>query len=318
VNVVTEQPVLFGTERNLVGIVTVPDAGVAANRLGAIFLNAGVVHRVGPNRLYVNCARALAKLGFVSARFDLPGIGDSPPRRDAKPFEQAAVEETVQAMSDLEQRCGVGRFVLIGLCSGAVVSFNTALADARVVGTVLINPQGFGGSHEFISYVVGRGATRRYLQKLFSARSWRRALTGRSDYRHGLALLASLWKSARRTQAAVTDFSRDLAGGFRGLADRGVRVLLACSGGDYSLDYLEVIMGPEFKRLDRRGLHSATLPSGDHSLTMWRSQQMFLETLQSWALTLAEAERPLPRIAPSPIPEPPPQMARATAGGASQ
>src|SRR5262245_62013798 len=143
-----EHPLLLGTERNLVGIVTEPSPGSRPNGLGAIFVNAGVVHRVGPNRLYVNAARELAGRGIYYARFDLPGIGDSPARRDATPFDQAAVEETRAAMSRLADTYGVNRFVLAGLCSGAVVSFATAVADDRVAGAVLINPQGFGASPE--------------------------------------------------------------------------------------------------------------------------------------------------------------------------
>ena len=282
-----EQPLFVGTERTLVGIVTPPDPGVRPNGLGAVFINAGVVHRVGPNRLYVTTARALARQGYVSLRFDLPGIGDSPPRRDSKPFEQAAVEETRAAMSQLHEQYGVSRFALVGLCSGAVVSFNAAVADQRVVGTVLLNPQGFGGSPEFIAYVLDRGHTRRYADKLFSPRSWRRLLTGRSDYRYALRLLTKRWSARRKPAAAVAEVGRSLAGDFRGLAQRGVSMLLACSGGDYSLDYLDVIMGPEFRRLDRRTLRIHGLPPADHSLTMSTSQQSFLDAVQSWAESLS-------------------------------
>ncbi|HEY5972738.1 MAG TPA: hypothetical protein VIT22_12400, partial [Pseudoxanthomonas sp.] len=44
-----------------------------------VLLNAGLIHRVGPFRLYVRLARELAESGFDVLRFDLPGIGDGQP-----------------------------------------------------------------------------------------------------------------------------------------------------------------------------------------------------------------------------------------------
>lgn len=282
-----ERPLFFGTEGTLVGIVSEPDAA-SSNGFAAILVNAGVVHRVGPNRLYVTAARDLARQGFVSVRFDLPGIGDSPARRDAKPFEQAAVEEVRQVMSQLQDRYGVDRFVLIGLCSGAAVSFNTANVDDRIAGAVLINPQGFGGSPELISYVTERGQARRHVSKVFRLASWRRALTGQSNYRQWFSLFAK-GVAMSRPPAKVAEVASGLAGEFHGLSSRGVRLLLACSGGDYSIEYLEAILGPAFRGIDRRTLHVQGLPAGDHSLTLTVSQRMFMEALRHWAAALVSA-----------------------------
>jgi len=87
-----EEAVLFGKTRSLVGIITDPHTVVNAhNHPAIVLLNAGVLHRVGPNRLYVKIARKLASAGFVVLRFDLSGIGDSKARRDNLPlsFERA-------------------------------------------------------------------------------------------------------------------------------------------------------------------------------------------------------------------------------------
>ena len=57
----TEEAVLFGTTQSLVGILSQPPREEAPRGLPAvILLNAGIVHRVGPNRLYVRMARELA------------------------------------------------------------------------------------------------------------------------------------------------------------------------------------------------------------------------------------------------------------------
>ena len=263
---------------------TEPDGGTPA--IGLVVLNAGVVHRVGPNRLSVYAARMLAGEGWLSARFDLSGLGDSPVRRDALPFETAAVAETRAVLSRLEAEYGVRRFVLMGLCSGAVVSFRTAVADQRVVGAVLINPQGFGSDPAWNAEVLSRGRARRFLRKAFSPRSWWRALTGQSDYRLAARVAVERAAAAAGGRARVTDAGQGLQTGFEALKSRGVRLLLTCSAGDYAIDYLEAILGAGLRRLGPPHLQLEMLPAGDHSLTMRVSQEAFLTAVRGWSRTL--------------------------------
>ena len=71
-----EHAIVFGREATSVGIVTEPAAKHTSPSLPAVvILNSGVIHRVGPNRIYVALARDLAALGFPVLRFDLSGIG---------------------------------------------------------------------------------------------------------------------------------------------------------------------------------------------------------------------------------------------------
>ena len=274
----------FGDGGTLVGVVTEPAAGVVP-RAAVVLLNAGVVHRAGPNRMHVEIARGLAAMGFLAVRVDLSGLGDSESRRDSTPFERAAVLETQDVMSALAADYGVTRFVTAGLCSGAVVAFNTAVADERVTGAVLINPQGFVSSAEWNAYIVSRAQARRYWrQKLLSARSWRQALTGKSQYR----LLAGVMKR-RATEMvsrneAVTQVADGLAAQFARLETRGVKLLLACSEGDLGLDYLKAILGRSFGR--SATMATAMLPQGDHSLTMGVSLRRFRSALEGWARPL--------------------------------
>jgi pimeloyl-ACP methyl ester carboxylesterase len=277
----TERAVRFGQQGNLVGIVT-PPAGGAPARAGFVFLNAGVVHRVGPNRMYVTAARRLAQRGFLSVRFDLSGLGDSSSRRDATAFEQAAALDTSDVLSAVQRDYGVDRFVLAGLCSGAVAAFRGALADERVAGAVLLNPQGFVADADWTTYVAARAHARRiWKDKLLSARSWGKALTGKSDYRRLAGLLRDRFAVAGRRDPAVQSIADGLANDFRRLAARGVHFLLACSEGDFGMDYLTEILGPRFARLER--LDTLDLPAGDHSLTLVESQLRFFEGMERWA-----------------------------------
>lgn len=278
---IQERAARFGAYGNLVGIVTPPVGGIPP-RGAFVFLNAGVVHRVGPNRMYVTAARRLAARGFLSVRFDLSGLGDSSSRRDATAFDQAAALDTSDVLSTLQREYGVDRFVLAGLCSGAVAAFRGALADERVVGAVLLNPQGFVLAPEWTTYVAAKAHARRFWRdKLLSPRSWRQALTGKSDYRRIAAVLRDRFGSAGRQDPVVKSIADGLAADFRRLAERGVRFLLACSEGDFGMDYLTEILGPRFARLDH--LDTLQLPAGDHSLTLPESQLRFFEGVESWA-----------------------------------
>src|SRR5688500_20259796 len=69
-----ERAIRFGSGERLVGILTDPADGEDAQRPTAVFVTAGMLHRVGPNRLYVTLARRLARLGVPSMRFDLSEI----------------------------------------------------------------------------------------------------------------------------------------------------------------------------------------------------------------------------------------------------
>ena len=67
-------------EKPLIAITTVaPRRRAEAGQPWVVLLNAGIIHRIGPNRLYVQLARRLASRGHAVLRFDLAGIGDSEP-----------------------------------------------------------------------------------------------------------------------------------------------------------------------------------------------------------------------------------------------
>jgi dienelactone hydrolase len=113
-----------------------------------VFFNAGLLHRVGPHRLYVRLARDLARMGFSSLRVDLAGKGDSP-SRPGLTNQQSAAADYEEILRVLESRLGPGPRVLAGLCSGADNAIRLAPRDPRVVGLLLLDPvcsrdDGFG------------------------------------------------------------------------------------------------------------------------------------------------------------------------------
>ena len=128
----------FGAGERLLGIVTLP-AQPRADALACLFLNAGVVHRIGPHRINVKIARALAGAGIASIRVDLSGMGDSPPAPGAVHSGEQTVRDLQDAMDHLEQTLGVKRFIVFGLCSGAVHAYWLAQRDERVIGLTMFD-----------------------------------------------------------------------------------------------------------------------------------------------------------------------------------
>ena len=179
-----EQAIRFGNSRQLVGIASLPDNPIPVPAI--LFLNAGIIHHVGPSRIYVRLARRLAKMGFTSLRFDFAGVGDSCVRTDSLSIEQAIIDDVRQAMDYLETQSGVSQFILIGHCSGAWAAFLAAGEDERVVGAVLINPE--SGQEDWVEYDYQRKMSRYYenyyaREALLDPQRWKKLLTGKADYR---------------------------------------------------------------------------------------------------------------------------------------
>jgi pimeloyl-ACP methyl ester carboxylesterase len=135
---VLERPVRLGP-LGLFGLVAEPASGPAGGPTVA-FLNAGLLHHVGPARLWVSLARRFAAAGIRSVRFDLSGLGDSPER----PGQARNFSYPKEAISDIADVVGSvcpdgGEVVLIGLCAGAYHAIEGGIA-LGVRGVCAINP----------------------------------------------------------------------------------------------------------------------------------------------------------------------------------
>lgn len=287
-----EEAVLFGETGSLVGILTGPRAAARDLNLPAIvILNAGIVHRVGPNRLSVKLARTLAAMGFVVLRFDFSGIGDSEARADHLPFRMSALREVQEAMDYLAANESNKRFILMGLCSGAKISFRTTCCDPRVVGAVLINCTGHLHDErdvELNALIRNRALTRHYwriaFSSSFSAKNWIKALTGKVDYRRVMGLVASFRPGTilgrkRRVSIRANEVASDL----HRLSERSAHLLHIYSEGDEGLDYLYVMLGEEMKKwVDSGRLALEFIPGTDHAFTLQRDQEHLLNVIQNW------------------------------------
>jgi pimeloyl-ACP methyl ester carboxylesterase len=277
----TETALQFGAGGSLVGIVCEPPFGRREAGLPAVvLLNSGLIHHVGPNRLWVRVARSLAARGFATLRFDLSGIGDSMASADRRPAAERWVAEAGSAMDVLAATRGIERFVLVGNCSGATLAYRTALADRRVVGAALLNPP-------------GRHIARYFLRLMLTNRkSWLRILDSRLRLpRRGR------WTSRGPTRA---DDQRTVdPAGLLELARRDVDLLVASSEWDPGYDF--------FHRRERRRLSAPdaaerialeVIPRSNHEFTLLDNQERLLRTLDGWTERMRE-ERWRPSSQPS-------------------
>lgn len=284
-----ERAIRFGESAKLVGILTETETETERPPPGAILLNAGILHRVGPSRMNVLIARELAAAGFTSLRFDFSGIGDSEPRPDGLHFDESSVLEVREAMDWLERSRGIGEFILIGLCSGADAAYHTAVADPRVVGLVPIDGN---------SYRTWRFYVHRYAPRLLRWESWRNVLTGKTYVGPFLRRLlgrappggGSAGGDGSREQAAV--FQRpippreEMEAWLRALVDRGVEILAIFSG-DLDDRYNHRSQFEDaFRGIDFRGrLRVEFFRDADHTFTDLARKRALLSAIAGWART---------------------------------
>jgi hypothetical protein len=279
---VREKAVRFGTTAPLVGVVTEPlGQAVSPERPAVIFLNSGILHHVGACRMYVNAARALAARGFTVMRFDHAGIGDSEVRREAMPFEQGAIIDTRDAMSHLTSTKGAQKFVLMGLCSGADMSFRVAGQDPRVVGLVQLDAWAYRTAGYYLRH-YGKRARDLGAWTRFAGRLARKALRRGASAAVAERGADTVGAEYRRKFPPREDVARDLGA----LLDRGTRMLYLFSGGqEEHYNYREQYRA-SFRSVNFRDqVRVEYLPDADHLFSGLEHQRFVIEAMTEWMTT---------------------------------
>ena len=203
-----EQAVLFGPRRSLFGVLTTPPAGSARSDLPAIImLNAGTVHRVGSHRLYVPLARRWAQMGFHVFRVDLSGIGDSPVPEGCTEnltYPRDGMDDVRAAMDFLADTTKIGKFVIVGLCSGGDLAFQLGFKEPRVASAIMLNPRTFLVND--LSMVDSYEQARWYQRSVASSDKWKKLLRGDVNIKRALTLAAPKVRDmlVKRARSAVT------------------------------------------------------------------------------------------------------------------
>ena len=137
-----------------------------ADRPAVIMINAGLLHHIGPQRVYTQLARQLNAQGFNSLRFDLSNIGDSLSGQEHD-IDAQTRHDIRSAMDFLERRYQSRRFIVLGICSGADDAFAIAVNDPRIVGAYIIDGHGYRTRRYYLNHFVLH-----YGRRLLSAQKW--------------------------------------------------------------------------------------------------------------------------------------------------
>jgi pimeloyl-ACP methyl ester carboxylesterase len=259
----TSQPVsevvqLFGKEQQLFGIASLPPNGASTSPYAFILLNSGLIHRVGPYRAYVELARRVADSGTLSLRMDHVGVGDGPaPEPGALRMEQVRAE-VAAAMDHLTKVYGINRFILGGICYGALESHKVALGDPRVEALVMLD------SYAYRTPIYYWQAL---LRKALAPRGWP-AIAGRfaESVRQRLAGAPEAPAAATEADEYFTDWpdAQQARAELSSLVERGVRSLFVYTGG-WS-DFVDERQFDEmFPNLRGRGVRVQYLADADHT-----------------------------------------------------
>ena len=233
-----------------------------------MFLNAGRVRRIGPNRFATTFSRKWALAGVRSLRVDLAGIGDSDGRREddeipvpydaAWYHDPAFIGDLDDVLAHLAEHRAAKRFVLIGLCSGATLAYLVGVADQRVVGVEMLNPPD-------LSWDDGAEARRAWRQAVELAREprrWAGARTHRPSVREALrGATLSIQGRVRRGRDSTS-----ILAGLATLTGRGVALGTVFSAGDQGIAYLEEQLGGDYLSvLEQHGMQVHIVDGVDHT-----------------------------------------------------
>lgn len=190
------EPVVFPNKEGLklFGILHRPESEID-RKICILLLSPGVKMRVGPHRLYNKMTEDLVKLGFTVFRFDFAGLGDSegeidePLLADFYSTVQVGryVDDTNAAMNWVQDTLNIERFILSGLCGGAITGLLTGARDSRVEALVGLGiPVILDSSQVDHTRYITEGQVKRlkqgYIRRLLEPKSWIRLLTFRSNY----------------------------------------------------------------------------------------------------------------------------------------
>lgn len=276
-----EQPIFLGADERLLGIITSPDP--ATQRVGApavLLLNAGLIHRVGPNRLNVELARNLGEAGFTAVRFDMSGIGDSDrPSTELSYLEQTMSDltETMDTLSALKNM--PSRFVTVGLCTGAYNCLLAATRDPRIIGAVLID--GY-------AYPTKKYEIRRQLRRVTQGWRWKRYLKRKLG-------IGAPTPPVRNDDVFVFQ-PEDLEAAEFGerlnrLVERGVRLHISYTGyGPQPYNYQNQLWDA-FPDLDRSKISLEYIADANHTFTVPAHRWQLIESIRRWMESEFDSQR---------------------------
>lgn len=296
----------------LYGILEQPETTVKDTAI--LLLSPGIKMRVGPHRMYNKLSKVLVDKGFTVLRYDFYGLGDSEGALDQKILVDVYnsiqngryIDDTIDAMDWLGATYNIDKFVLGGLCGGAITGMLAGSADERVKGLIalgLINV--FEGGEDNFSKFVTEGQLedlkKGYISKLTDIDSWKRIITLKSDFRTIFKILfkpirvisnsirENLTASSKNKIEFVHDESINtnprFAPTFFSMLQQSKKMLLVYSGGDRLLwEFKE-----KFENIYKSHLSDYshiyelhTIPDANHILSLSEWEESMHKLVEEW------------------------------------
>ncbi|MBL8290094.1 MAG: alpha/beta fold hydrolase [Rubrivivax sp.] len=278
---IVESVQVFGPERLLFGVLTTPVSAAAAGpgAVPFVLFNAGVIPRLGPHRMNVKLARALAAQGHPVLRFDLSGHGDSPPASSGGDPQRQGERDLVAALDHLEAATGARRFALIGVCSGAVQAYHVALADPRVAGVLMFDGYWYRSRWSRLVRDV------KHFRATSAHKAWR-GLVERLRVRIGQP------HSAPLTNVYQEDGNPPREAFDRAMAQMSARAAVYVVYSGSVIDYYSY--GAQFRHVFGRrpwfkDVRCELMADVDHSFLELRAQRRFIEAVIAWLPAVRQA-----------------------------
>jgi pimeloyl-ACP methyl ester carboxylesterase len=265
------------------GILAEPEPDVPRSDCCLLYLNAGGVRHIGPNRMWVESARRWASRGVASLRFDLQGIGESDGEEyiDVPGLYKARLMDQIEAAIDsLRRYAGVRRFVAIGLCSGACWAFHAAMRNPDVRAAIAVNPSLLAWDpgadrRRMIRRVVAGGIS--------GCADWTRMIRDgiqRGDIRQGLGRIAEAFSRTRTNGDGYLELGFEtVPEAWGSLERRRKRVTLVFREGEPLLAEMEAFghLPPDAHSFVR----CVRIPNGGHTLRPLWAQKLVHDVIDS-------------------------------------
>jgi len=251
-----EQPVHFGPDQRLFGIMTRPAADRAAAP-SIVLLNTGAGHHVGPHRLYVPLAREWAAEGHLVFRFDLGGIGDSAAPHGAEggdAYPGHMIDDAREAIALVRQEAPDRPVMLVGLCSGGWLAFEAARSGLPVGAIISINPPLYLRDGDR-GWVRQQRQIDRYHRSIRDPMKWLKALrsaTTTAAVVRTIARRAGRHATTRLRRLTGDRLPAGLANDLQLIAGNHIATFFVFSDGDNGHRYFEQHAPPALQRPDVR------------------------------------------------------------------
>lgn len=276
-----ERPVRFGKDSHLVGVITEAcTADSVSVSTAAIILNAGIIHRIGPNRLHTQLARKLAKAGFKVLRFDLSGLGDSDVRKQALPSDESNLRDVQEAIDAVSNSGSIDRFVLMGICSGADLAIQVARVEPRVVGALLIEGYNFMSPSYHLDY---------FMRRFVSPQTWVKLIRGKLRIMDILKTLFRLIRpkdpdaETEAQQVWQLPSTEAIISSLRALMERGTDLCFVYAKDSPAHHIFCSRIKKEIKRVDpQRRIQVIVLDRTDHTFTPLSQQDRLIGAACLW------------------------------------